>query len=42
MPEKAPTAYSFITYAWIVFLSAWGGVISLLRKLAGASDVVFI
>lgn len=32
MPEKDPTAYSFITYAWIVFLSAWGGAISFLRK----------
>ncbi|MBK8745677.1 phage holin family protein [Propionivibrio sp.] len=32
MPEKDPTAYSFITYAWIVFLSAWGGAVSFLRK----------
>lgn len=32
MPEKDPTTYSFITYAWIVFLSAWGGAISFLRK----------
>ena len=32
MPEKDPTTYSLITYAWIVFLSAWGGAISFLRK----------
>ena len=32
MPEKDPTTYSFITYAWIVFLSALGGAISFLRK----------
>ena len=32
MPEKDPTTYSFITYVWIVFLSAWGGAISFLRK----------
>lgn len=32
MPEKDPTTYSLLTYAWIVVLSAWGGTVNFLRK----------
>jgi hypothetical protein len=33
MPEKDPTTYSLITYAWVFALSSWGGVVSFWRKL---------
>jgi hypothetical protein len=33
MPEKDPTTYSMITYAWVVGLSCWGGVVNYLRKV---------
>lgn len=26
MPEKDPTSYSWITYAWVFGLSLWGGL----------------
>lgn len=32
MPEKDPTTYSLITYAWVAVLSAWGGTVNWLRK----------
>lgn len=32
MPEKDPTNYSLLTYAWVLLLSSWGGVVSFLRK----------
>jgi len=32
MPEKDPTTYSLLTYAWILILSGWGGIINFLRK----------
>jgi predicted CDP-diglyceride synthetase/phosphatidate cytidylyltransferase len=32
MPEKDPSTYSLITYAWVVIMSGWGGVVSYLRK----------
>lgn len=32
MPEKDPTTYSLLTYFWVMLLSAWGGVVSWLRK----------
>jgi hypothetical protein len=32
MPEKDPTTYSLITYAWVAALSAWGGTVNWLRK----------
>ena len=32
MPEKDPTTYPLITYAWVLLLSSWGGVVSWLRK----------
>lgn len=33
MPEKDPTTYTLITYAWVFALSAWGGFVSFWRKL---------
>lgn len=33
MPEKDPTTYTLITYAWVVVLSAWGGAVSFFRKV---------
>lgn len=32
MPEKDPTNYPLITYAWVVLMASWGGLISFLRK----------
>ena len=32
MPEKDPTTYSIITYAWVAILSSWGGVVNWIRK----------
>lgn len=32
MPEKDPTTYGLLTYAWVLILSAWGGLVSFLRK----------
>ena len=32
MPEKDPTTYPLITYAWVLLLSSWGGMVSWLRK----------
>lgn len=32
MPEKDPTTYSLLTYAWVFALSAWGGIVSWIRK----------
>jgi hypothetical protein len=33
MPEKDPNTYAWLTYAWVVFLSVWGGFVSFYRKL---------
>lgn len=32
MPEKDPTTYSLITYAWVFAVSIWGGVVNYSRK----------
>lgn len=32
MPEKDPTTYSLLTYAWVLALASWGGVVNFLRK----------
>jgi hypothetical protein len=32
MPEKDPTNYPLITYAWVILLSSWGGIVSFMRK----------
>ena len=33
MPEKDPTNFTLITYAWVLFLSTWGGLVSFFRKV---------
>lgn len=33
MPEKDPTTYAAITYAWVFILSMAGGVVSFARKM---------
>ena len=33
MPEKDPFSYSVLTYAWVVCLSGWGGIVNFIRKL---------
>lgn len=33
MPEKDPTTYSILTYAWVGLISFWGGLVSFLRKV---------
>jgi predicted CDP-diglyceride synthetase/phosphatidate cytidylyltransferase len=33
MPEKDPTHYALLTYAWVVALSLLGGVVSFARKV---------
>jgi len=32
MPEKDPTTYSLLTYAWVTVLSSWGGLVNWLRR----------
>lgn len=33
MPEKDPTTYTIITYAWVFMLSCMGGVVSFIHKV---------
>lgn len=33
MPEKDPSTYSMLTYAWVIALAIWGGAVSYLRKV---------
>lgn len=33
LPQGDPASYSLLTYAWVVGLSAWGGVASFCHKL---------
>jgi hypothetical protein len=33
MPEKDPTTYSLLTYAWVLLLAGLGGVVSFVRKV---------
>jgi NhaP-type Na+/H+ or K+/H+ antiporter len=33
MMDKTPLQYEWLTYAWVVALSAWGGVASYVRKI---------
>lgn len=37
MPEKDPATYSLLTYAWVMALSAWGGVVGYIRKVNSGS-----
>jgi hypothetical protein len=31
--DKDPAAYSIVTYAWVLFLSIWGGAVSFIRRV---------
>lgn len=33
MPEKDPTTYTLLTYAWVIGLSVWSGVAGFISKL---------
>ena len=33
MPEKDPFNYTLLTYAWIILLAIWGGVVNFFRKM---------
>lgn len=33
MPDKDPTSYSLLTYAWVFLLSILGGVVNFMRKM---------
>lgn len=33
MPEKDPTNYGWLTYAWVILLAVAGGVVSFSRKM---------
>lgn len=33
MPEKDPSSYSFLTYAWVIVLSIWGGAVNFYQKV---------
>lgn len=33
MPEKDPTTYTWITYAWVMLVSAAGGTVNFARKM---------
>ena len=41
MPEKDPTSYSLLTYAWVFALAMLGGIVSFLRKLQQGHARVF-
>jgi hypothetical protein len=39
MPEKDPTSYQLLTYAWVMALASWGGVVSYIRRVkAGTAE----
>lgn len=33
VPEKDPATYTVITYAWVMLLSTWGGVVSFIKRV---------
>lgn len=33
MIDKDPMTYPLITYAWVLFLSGWGGAVSFIRRV---------
>jgi len=40
MIEKDPTAYTWLTYAWVVGLSAWGAVVQVIRRATSSELTV--
>jgi hypothetical protein len=41
MPEKDPSNYALITYAWVFLLSAWGGLVSYISKVKAGEARAF-
>ena len=41
MPDKDPTTYGLLTYAWVLLVSAAGGAVSFHRKLREGAVRVF-
>ena len=41
MPEKDPTSYSLLTYAWVFLLSILGGVVNFMRKIRAGHSRAF-
>lgn len=41
MPEKDPSNYSMITYAWVICLAGVGGAVSFMRKLKAGTVRAF-
>jgi len=37
MIEKDPSSFEWFTYAWVVFVAMWGGVVAFLRKVNSGS-----
>lgn len=33
MPDKDPSNFTFITYAWVIIVSMWGGLVSFNQKI---------
>ncbi len=33
MPEKDPSTYTLLTYAWVIILAAWGGAVNFINKV---------
>jgi hypothetical protein len=39
MPEKDPASYELITYAWVMIIACWGGVVSFYKRVrTGETD----
>jgi hypothetical protein len=41
MIDKDPSTYSWFTYAWVVGLSSWAGVVSFYRKMNNGEVKIF-
>ena len=41
MPDKDPTSYSLLTYAWVFMLAIMGGVVNFMHKLKTGHTRVF-
>jgi hypothetical protein len=41
MPEKDPTSYSLLTYAWVFMLAILGGIVNFMHKLKAGHTRVF-
>lgn len=41
MPDKDPSSYSMITYAWVVALAALGGTVNFMRKVKDGAARAF-